>query len=85
MGRTDDTNREIQNSSVKEKFNNFKKQVEKQAAKLFEKIDRKVKLLMKLLEEMTSSHKYLEKREAQGSSKTTRTSVSIQTSTLHKK
>lgn len=63
MERTDDTNREIQDSSGKERFNNFKKQIEKQAAKLFEKMDRKSELLMKVLEEMNSDHKCLEKKE----------------------
>lgn len=63
MERNDDTNREIQDSSGKERFNNFKKQIEKQVAKLFEKMDRKSELLMKVLEEMTSEHKCLEKKE----------------------
>ena len=75
MERNDDTNKEIQDSSGGKRFNNFKKQIEKQAARLFEKIDRKVELLMKVLDEITSEHKYLEKGETQGSSKTTRTSV----------
>lgn len=63
MEQTDDTNREIQDSSGKERFNNFKKQIVKQAAKLFEKMDRKSELLMKVLEEMTSEYKCLEKKE----------------------
>ena len=78
MERNDDTNREIQDNSGKERFNNFKKQIEKQAARLFEKMDRKIKLLMKVPEEMTSEHKYLEKRKAQGSSKSIRTSIECQ-------
>ena len=73
MERNDDANREIQDNNRKERFNNFK-----QAARLFEKMDRKIKLLMKVPEEMTSKHKYLEKREAQGSSKTIRTSIECQ-------
>ena len=75
MERNDDTNREIQDRSGKERFNNFKKQIETKMAKLFEKMERKAERLMKVLKEITSEHQYLENREARGSSKTTRGSA----------
>lgn len=72
MDRSNDINTIIQDSSWKERFSNPKKETEQQAARLSEKMDRTFNNFMKLFEEVAFEHKYLEKREAQGSSKRTR-------------
>ena len=75
MEQTEDTNRKMEDNSFKESFNNVKKQIENQVVRFLQKIDRKFEGLTKALEETTSMYKNLEKGEAQGSSKTARTSV----------
>ena len=75
MDRTNDTNIIIQDSSCKERSSKLKKQTEQQEATISEKMDSKFEDFMKLFRDITSEHKYLEKREAQGSSKKARNSI----------
>ena len=74
MEQTVDTNRIIEDSNWKERFITTSRN-RATSGKVPEKMDRKLEGLMKVLNEITYKHKYLEKEEVQGSRKRARTSV----------
>ena len=70
------TNEIIGGSNWKERFiTTSRYKLGSKRQRLPEKINRKLEGSMKILNEVTYEHKYLEKDDAQGSSRRTRTSV----------